>query len=843
MANEEIITISDGEGTLASPVLVDNGPSNVTIGSTDVVTIGDGPDTITAKNNDTVKVGNGPDTITIGNNDTLTVGSGQNTITAGMNDTITVSNGVNTITAGLMSKITAGNGQDNITAGPNSTIAVGNGNDVVHVGHDSSVTMGSGPDTVHAGTSDTLSFNPKSGLDTIDYDGLTPAFTVPASITMNEEQTVALPITILPPNLGNEVINGFKHQNGIIAFDTSDFANASAVLSNAAQVGSNVVITQPGGGGTVTLTNTSLSSLTAANFAFFTGSTDVVNITGLPSDAMLSAGINNGGGNWTLTSAQLSGLTLTAGEPSGDLGTPDTVTVTITNPSGEGATLSHAFPLVVNAIPPTVSDSVIPYQSGDPITETRLQLNSAVDSGDSGNDYINRIVLSGVPTGTTISSPDATVTANGGGVYTLSTTGNPASFNPEVDVTTPSAQSTNFNLGIQAFSDEPNSPELSASTSQNIDVQYEPATGNPQFQVNNGNMWTSGNAFTLNFNTFIGVDTPNGYPGSGPSKTSVGVDGYFSIGASFGLKAGFQSDLNLNAGSYNATLPYNVNLANTFNKTNDTLEVDPTDSQGTATLNTFSPQGSYDLSLILDALFKLFAGPLSLGIKTSVADTLFSFNSASASKTFSLPDDIGKVTVAWPTLNLNGSGSGATVNASGTSNPIVGINIDPIAVAADIFLGKDPLKGSTGLSIGVASITFNYTLAAGTIEPTINLGQSFNLNVGALSPTLTDNGNPEPVSFGSPTIIQNAPASNSLDLGLTSNSTLTNNTSLDSQLKFGLRLLAGSATITVVGTTVFSAGIGPAFKTSYTVNLGSVPIYHNTFPVAFGPQAVNFTVS
>ena len=50
-----------------------------------------------------------------------------------------------------------------------------------------------------------------------------------------------------------------------------------------------------------------------------------VSITGVPRDATLSAGTNNGGGNWTLRAAQLAALgglgnlTLNAGETSGTL--------------------------------------------------------------------------------------------------------------------------------------------------------------------------------------------------------------------------------------------------------------------------------------------------------------------------------------------------------------------------------------------------------------------------------------------------------------------------------------------------------------------------------------------
>ena len=76
-----------------------------------------------------------------------------------------------------------------------------------------------------------------------------------------------------------------------------------------------------------------------------------ITITGVPADATLSAGINNGNGSWTLTPAQLNGLTLTAGEA-----TTATLTVTATNTGGATASVSDTISLMVNPLtPPTVT--------------------------------------------------------------------------------------------------------------------------------------------------------------------------------------------------------------------------------------------------------------------------------------------------------------------------------------------------------------------------------------------------------------------------------------------------------------------------------------------------------
>jgi hypothetical protein len=444
------ITISNSNITVDEGVL--NGTTVAITGNSDTVIIGGTGDQITAANNVTITdaglatpltnsmitAGNAGATITAtGADDQITVGNGTNTITAGPSATILIGNGQNTVTAGANSTIGPhghDDGLDTVTAGPGSTITLGNGGDTVFAGANSTITIGNGQDTVHAGTNDAITIG--SGLDTILYDGLTPAFTVPASLTVFEDHPaaypttsiadtagskVALPITIGPPSLGNEVITGFRPQQDEIELDTLDFQNYAAVQAASKQVGSDVVITQPGGGGTITLKNVSLSSLSATNFTFFSNdANDQVTITGVPDGSTLSAGTNKGGGTWTLTYAQLPGLQLIAGEPT-TTGTPAVLTVTVTNPAGQGASSSQTIPLTINPVVPNVTVSV----AGNIQAETKLQVSSEVDDADLGvgnNDWINRIQLSGVPSGVTLSSPGNTVTG-GPGTFAISTSG------------------------------------------------------------------------------------------------------------------------------------------------------------------------------------------------------------------------------------------------------------------------------------------------------------------------------------------------------------------------------------------------------------------------------------
>ena len=81
-----------------------------------------------------------------------------------------------------------------------------------------------------------------------------------------------------------------------------------------------------------------------------------ITIAGVPTDATLSAGINNGNGDWTLTPAELTNLTLHAGE----VATP-IMLVTATNSAGTIASSSFGFLLNISPVAPflTVADGLL----------------------------------------------------------------------------------------------------------------------------------------------------------------------------------------------------------------------------------------------------------------------------------------------------------------------------------------------------------------------------------------------------------------------------------------------------------------------------------------------------
>ena len=125
-----------------------------------------------------------------------------------------------------------------------------------------------------------------------------------------------------------------------------------------------------------------------------------VTITGVPAGAILSAGIHNADGSWTLTPAQLAGLTLTG---DGEAQHFD-LTVTATTTDGGDAATAASTPgtFHVNVAPVPETPTLDPIVTPASINEgTTIALN-LVPHFEVDADATNTIVVSGLPSGATL---------------------------------------------------------------------------------------------------------------------------------------------------------------------------------------------------------------------------------------------------------------------------------------------------------------------------------------------------------------------------------------------------------------------------------------------------------
>jgi uncharacterized repeat protein (TIGR03803 family) len=182
--------------------------------------------------------GNGGDLVFGGSDDAIALGNGADTVLGGSNEAIVLGGGNDTISVGSNTVIAAGNGNDSVTAGGDSVIGLGNGNDTVNAGADSSTTVGTGHNVLTAAAGDSWSLA-ANGYDTFQIDA----------------------------GFGDNAIAGFNTSHDVLEFSTSLFANFSAVMNDAKQVGANTVITYDKSD-VITLANVTASHLTAADFKF-----------------------------------------------------------------------------------------------------------------------------------------------------------------------------------------------------------------------------------------------------------------------------------------------------------------------------------------------------------------------------------------------------------------------------------------------------------------------------------------------------------------------------------------------------------------------------------------------
>ncbi|MEO5337842.1 MAG: Ig-like domain-containing protein [Magnetospirillum sp. WYHS-4] len=166
-----------------------------------------------------------------------------------------------------------------------------------------------------------------------------------------------------------------------------------------------------------------------------------VTIAGLPEGASLSAGTDNGDGTWTLSPAQLTGLTLTVAD---SLRTDFDLTVTATTTENDGDTAAAVQVLTVpmgeygEPVAPVVTAADATGREDTPIA---LDVDAAV----SGGETVAEVVVSGLPQGASLNVG----TRNGDGTWTL----RPADLD-SLRVVPPENYSGTFDMQVTAISSD-----------------------------------------------------------------------------------------------------------------------------------------------------------------------------------------------------------------------------------------------------------------------------------------------------------------------------------------------------------------------------------------------------
>ncbi len=182
-----------------------------------------------------------------------------------------------------------------------------------------------------------------------------------------------------------------------------------------------------------------------------------VTVSGIPTDATLSAGIDNGDGSWTLAPEELAGLTLT---PPADFNGDLTLEVTATATDGtEAASTSDSFTV---SVAPVADAPVLALSSATGFEETAIALDIAVTSPD-----VTAVIIANVPAGVRLSAG----TDNGDGSWSLD-----ADDLPNLTLTPPLDYNGTFDLMVTATAtDGGDTASVDGTLSVTVDPVAEPA--------------------------------------------------------------------------------------------------------------------------------------------------------------------------------------------------------------------------------------------------------------------------------------------------------------------------------------------------------------------------------
>ena len=493
--------------------------------------------------------------------------------------------------------------------------------------------------------------------------------------------------------------------------------------------------------------------------------------------------------------------------PDADYSGPDSFIYCVSD--GNGGQDNATVNLNVEAVA-DIPDLDVSVALGATINEYLINVTATQTDLDS-SEFIDRITWTGVPDGVNITpvgepNPDD----------------EPNQIAMQFVLTAPLGQDTKFDLNITAVSKEvSNGDEEQKIFVQPIELDFTHNFTQQTFATTNQSIWDPSLPAAFNDERFVGFDDSD--------SDSIDIE-VAEIGGSYDLKLGFQSTLHATLGDIEATLPYNITIDTTYNVTTDSLLIDPSAVlDPSAFFETHGPGGSYSLDFVFDATLSAFfhpfigpnldatLGPLDLGFN------LFEIDSATFTETIDIPpvNPVASLTISWPQVDTNGAPTDAdTLHSDGTSNDIVNLDLDVIALAlAALGISPNPLDLGFVELVGL------------NVNGGVALAQHFDLNSVLDASLVLEDGTPIPFEFGSPLPIipnvsihdENDDGLVGLSLHLTPDATLQNKTALDFHIGGDISILDFDP-----GPTLFTVGAD--------LDLGEITIYN---PAAFALNGFN----
>lgn len=407
---------------------------------------------------------------------------------------------------------------------------------------------------------------------------------------------------------------------------------------------------------------------------------------------------------------------------------------------GHGGQDSAVVNLTVTAVADNPTFAITAAQ-GDTINDTILTVTARQDDAD-GSEYLTGLswsVAGGVPEGATVTL----LQADDPGFE-------PGAITQQYLVTTAAGQDWNFDVVFSAESVErSNGDAQSATATETIEIDFNSNLVSQTYEVRDQSIWSSGSEFTIQYNKFLGLEenvSSTFWLYLGEEYLGTGYD------VNVNVKAGFGFDLEFSAGSIDATIPVEVQIDTTYNRTTDTLLIDPSIAIAAgAHFQTTGPDGHVNVDSVLSLNGHVFAELATVDLineifNLSYSQNLFSMVSGLADKDVNQFNGSLVFSAAWPTIDVAGGQTG-----SGASNPFFTVTLDVDDVLFTALWGAERFMDE------FEDDPTSYEPLDLDIIGSLKLLQDFALDLGSQSVLLRlEDDTVQTMTWGSPMMIANA---------------------------------------------------------------------------------------
>lgn len=439
---------------------------------------------------------------------------------------------------------------------------------------------------------------------------------------------------------------------------------------------------------------------------------------------------------------------------------------------------------------------------GSTINQMLVTVTATQNDADS-SEYIDRIDAGPLPAGVTLTP------------LGINPGGQPDGITQQFVLTVPTGQDIDFDLSFTAVSVETSNGDTEdASVAIPIELDFTHNQTDLAFTTVNQSLWSSGPSEPFHFDELLGIenlslDTELTIPVSQFPPAWINVDTNGS------LTFGFDTVIHLDAGSIDIDLLVTTTIDTTYNKTTDTLFLNPTYTLKSGTFSTIGPSGYVDIDFVFDLNFDFTAtvepldtilelvgldgwADISGGIpdyEPRRIDVIPLDSGTLGTDSPELPLDwevapgIVTVSLDWPDLGMDSNGS---LSATDISNNFLNVNVDVEGAAINSF----PLLLPIDKFIYDDS---NFEWTDIDLFGGLNIVQELLVQLQGMIGTMTMEGGGAPInfSFGTPpAMISNVSSRDSngdghVDLGfsITPDSTLTNDTVIGLNLGVDVEVL------------------------------------------------------